>query len=119
MLVKSMQIFVWNRYSLGNWRAVSRWTIPELGEQCSDPDRNYFRQTWLVGIIPNPYDRTSASYAFFQNADHSLSLLFICFVPTQHEMSKDLSKIQKLFAFNIFVGLMRAAVLTKSPADTE
>ncbi len=32
-----------------------------LGEQCSDPDRNHFRQIWLVGIIPNPYDRTSAA----------------------------------------------------------
>ena len=65
---KSMQIFSWNRSRIGNWQAVSRWTVPELGEQCSDPDRNHFRQIWLVGIIPNPYDRTSASCAFFQNA---------------------------------------------------
>ena len=37
----------------------------QLCEQCSDPDRNHFRQSWLVGIIPNPYDRTSASCASF------------------------------------------------------
>ena len=35
------------------------------GEQCSDPDRNHFCHIWLVGIIPNPYDRTSASCAIF------------------------------------------------------
>ena len=64
---KSMRIFVWNRYRSSNWRAVYRWTVPELGEQCSDPDRNHFRQIWLVGIIPNPYDRTSASCVFLRN----------------------------------------------------
>ena len=31
------------------------------GEQCSDPDRNHFCHIWLVGIFPNPYDRTSAA----------------------------------------------------------
>ena len=36
-----------------------------LGEQCSDPDRNHFCHIWLVGIFPNPYDRTSASCAIF------------------------------------------------------
>ena len=49
------------------WYLASRVPMDgsRCGEQCSDPDRNHFCHIWLVGIFPNPYNRTSASCAIF------------------------------------------------------
>ena len=58
-------LFALGLYTRKSMRFLSGTVIAsEHGEQCFDLDRNNFRQSWLVGIIPNPYDRTSASCAF-------------------------------------------------------
>ena len=54
--------------------------LSELDEQCSGPDRKHFRQSWLVGIIPNPCDRTCASYAF--------SRFFTVMIPTYSQTKR-------------------------------